>query len=42
MWVEGVDNHLPGLHLLVAYTPSGVHHTMSAQDIFLSALNGGE
>lgn len=40
MWVEDVDNYLPGLRLPVAYAPSSAHHTMSAQGTVLSALNG--
>lgn len=40
--MEDVDNHLPGLHSPLAYTPSGAHHAIDAQDTFLLALNGDE
>lgn len=40
--MEDVDNHLPGFHSPVAYTPSGAHHAMGAQDIFLLVLNRDE
>lgn len=40
--MEDVDNHPPGLHSPVAYTPSGAHHAKGAQDTFLLALNGDE
>lgn len=40
--MEDVDNHLPGLHSPLAYTPSGAHHAIDAQDTFLLALNVDE